>query len=174
MRLKNHILKLALLPALALALVVGACSQDATQGALTAPEQADFTRGSNTGKKLSRVPQANDAPMQVTADVGANGAVLRADQYFLLVPAGAVKEKTKFTMDVGTDGLVSLTATVNRNGTRQDVGGLGFRKKLTLGLYFGNSPEAMARASEVQVAWVQDNGSLTPVQSTVDAEYGIV
>ena len=174
MRLKNHLLKLALLPAIALALVVGACSQDATESNLTSPEQADFARNGNGTKSFRRLDVTNAAPMHVTADVGASGAILRADQYFLLIPAGAVRTQTTFTMDVGTDGLVSLMATTDRNGIRTDVGANGFRKPLTLALYFGQSPEAQANASKLQVGWVRDNGSLAPVPSTVNAEVGLV
>ena len=174
MRLKNNMLRLALLPAIALALVVGACSQDAADGGgLTAPNQAAFSKGGRTNYRQAASFVA--APMHVTAEVGAQGALLQADQYFLLVPRGAEREKTTFTMDVGTDGVVSLSAVrQRRDGTKVDVGVQGFREKLTLALYYGNSPEASAHVPALQVGWVRDNGTVVTMPSLVNDQYKVV
>ena len=173
MRIKKSLLKLSLAPVLALALLGGACSDQSTPSGLTAPEQAAFAKGGV--KKLRKLSLTNPAPMQVTAKVGANGGVLQADQYFLVIPAGAVKGETTFSMDVGSNGVVSLLATETRSdGSRADVGVVGFKKRLTLALYYGNAGEAITDAAKLQVGWVQSNGSLSPVAGRVDTSRKLV
>jgi hypothetical protein len=172
MRAKNKLFKLAILPVLAVALAVAACSEDASESGLTAPKQAAFSRGGESNYRTATSFVA--APMSVTAEVGREGALLRADQYFLLIPRNAVREKTTFKMEVGTNGLVSLLATRTRaDGTKQDVGVLGFREKLTLALYYGNLTET-ANVPALQVGWVLDNGSVVTVPSLVNTQYQVV
>ena len=85
-----------------------------------------------------------------------------------------MREKTTFTMDVGTDGLVSLSAIrTNANGTKVDVGVQGFREKLTLALYYGNTAEAV-NPERVQVGWILDNGSVVTMPSLVNTDYKVV
>ena len=172
MRLKNHLLKLALMPVLALAVTVGACSDDATKGNLTAPEQADFARGG--GKRFHKVEVANPNAMTVTAEIDSRGGVLRADEYFLAVPRNAVRGKTTFTMEVSTDGVVSLTAIETRGRVWVDVGANGFREKLTVGLSYGRSREAKASALDFKVVWLKDNGNVVVMPSLVDERARIV
>ena len=173
MRVKYRLLKLMLVPAVATAMLAGACSEQGTPtDRLVAPEQPDLARGGNT--KIRRLSLTNPAPMHVEANVSERGGILQAEQYFLLVPAGAVKGQTHFTMDVGTDGVVSLEATQTRNGVKVDVGATGFRKPLTLALYYGNSDEAIANASALKVAQLLDNGALLPVKSVVNTTYKVV
>lgn len=174
MRLRNSLNKLALVPALAVALLAGACAdQSAPMGQLAGPEQASFARGG--ARKLSRLDVANTAAMSVTRQVGSSPEVLQAGNYFLSIPGGAVRKNTTFTMHVDTDGLVTLTAFRTRwDGTREDVGVRGFHKPLTLALYYGNAAEAIANPASLQVAWVQSNGSLAPVISSVDVTKKLV
>lgn len=170
----SHRIKLSFVPLVAVALLVGACAdQGAPSGRLIGPEQTAYSRGGV--KKLRQVDLANPAPLAVTATVGPSGEFLRAGNYFLLVPAGAVRRTTTFTMDVATDGVVSLTAFQTRaNGTRVDVGVVGFHKKLTLALHYGNSAEAIANPQNLRVGWLQSNGSLSPVASSVSPESRLV
>ena len=174
MRIKYTLLRLSLTSVLGMALLAGACSEQGTAPEqLSAPEQAAFAKGGKD--QLSKLDLTLPAPMHVSAEVGAQGAVLRADQYFLLIPAGAVKEKTTFTMAVGMDGVVSLEAFATRaNGSIVDVGAIGFRKKLTLALYYGGATQRISDPSALQVGWVQDNGALVPVPSTVDQAASLV
>jgi hypothetical protein len=175
MRIKHTLLKLSLTSVLGMALLAGACSEQGTQPEISASSEADFARNGAKKKHLVQVSLTNPAPMHVETEVGPRGALLQADRYFLLIPAGAVHQKTNFTMDVGTDGLVTLEAYRERgNGTRIDVGAAGFAKKLTLALYYGQSPEAVENASKLQVAWVQENGVLTPVPTELNKDYHVV
>jgi hypothetical protein len=175
MRLKNTLVKLTLAPVLLMALLAGACSdQAAPSQELVGPQQAVLAKGNNKGHSR-KLRLTNPAPLQVVADVGPEGALLRADNYFLYVPENAVNEITTFTMNVGTDGLAQLTATADRGeGVREDVGVLGFQRPLTLALYYGNSSEGIANANNLSIAWVQDNGSLQPVLSQVNTNYKVV
>jgi len=174
MRLKNTLLKLSLAPVLVLALLAGACAdQGAPSDRMVGPQQAAFERVGV--KKLRSLSLVNAAPLNVSAEFGQAGGVLQADNYFLVIPAGTLKEKATFTMDVGTDGIVSLTAFADRaNGTRADIGVIGFRKKLTLAMYYGNSAEPIANEAALQIGWVQSNGSLSAVPSRVDTNQKLV
>ena len=172
--MKRNWMKFSALSALALTLVMFGCENVAERsGALVGPEQAAYAKGGV--KRFRKLDLANPAPMTVTAEVGSSGAVLQAGKYFLSVPAGAVKGNTTFTMNVGTDGVVSLTAMETRSdGTRVDVGVTGFRKRLTLALYYGNASGAITDATRLQVGWVQSNGSLSAVQGSVDTQLKLV
>lgn len=174
MRLKNTLFKLTLAPVLVLALLAGACAdQGAPSDLMVGPQQASFAKGGV--KKLRSVNLVNAAPLHVSSELGQSGGILQADNYFLLVPAGTLKEKVTFTMDVGTDGVVSLTAFAARaNGTREDVGVIGFRKKLTLAMYYGNAAQPIANEAALQVGWLQSNGSLSAVPSRVDTNLKLV
>jgi hypothetical protein len=174
MRLKNTLLKLSLTPVLVLALLAGACSdQGAPTDRLVGPEQAAFSRGG--ARKLHQLSLANAAPLHATAELGASGGLLQAGDYYLLVPGGAVRARTTFTMDVGTDGVVSLSAIQTRgNAPARDIGADGFSKKLTLALYYGSAVEAIEHESHLAVVQVQSNGVLSPVPSKVDADLKLV
>lgn len=174
MRLKHTLVKLTLAPVLAMALLAGACSEQGGQTSqLMGPEHASFAKGGV--RRLQKLDVTNPAPLHATAEFGPSGGVLQAGSYFLAVPGGAVKQKTTFTMDIGTDGVADLTAFATRaNGTRVDVGVTGFRKKLTLALYYGNSAEAIADESKLEIGWVQSNGSLSAVSSSVDTQRKLV
>jgi hypothetical protein len=173
MRIKYMLLKLSVTSVLGAALLAGACSEQSTQPEMiSAPSEAGFSKG---GKDAQQVKLTVAAPMHVTAEIGRQGGLLQAEHYFLSVPAGAVKHPTQFTMDVGTDGVVTLLATVtSRNGSVSDVGALGFREPVTLAMYYGYSEKLVEDPTGLQVAWLKDDGKLSTVPSKLYEEYQLV
>ena len=179
MRIRYTLLKLSLTSVLGMALLAGACSEQGTQPEqitvaerISAPNGAQFSRGGS--KKVRRVAQSKAVALHAQAEVDASGGLLQAENYFLYIPAGAVREKTRFTMDIGTDGVASLEATVQRGRKRVDVGASGFRETLTLGMYYGDSPEALTDEPNLEVAWVVGQDNLSTVPSMVNTQYKVV
>lgn len=98
-----------------------------------------------------------------TIEVSNNSGVIAK----LEIPAGAVKNNTTFTIDIGADFTVDLTAT-SYHGQSNDVGSVGFRKALTLYI----SKEAIHASNSnmiLGVAELKSNGQLLKVQSSEDA-----
>lgn len=170
--------KVGMMPLLAAALWLAGCSdQLATSGELFGPQEAQFAKGNGNG--LSRFKKVLGSPPDQTvlkdsAFIGPSGGTLSAAGYELFIPGGAVKGQTKFKMEAMTDGSigVKLTATrVDKQGRETDVGSIGFRKPITLSLYYGWASESIADESQLTIVWVQSNGRLVEQRSFVDTRY---
>ena len=172
MRIKYTLLKLSLTSVLGAALLAGACSEQSTQPELLAPSEAGYSQGGN--KDVQRVQLTVAAPMYVTAEIDRKGGLLQAEHYFLSIPEGAVKRPTQFTMEIGTDGVVTLTATENRRGTTVDVGAAGFAKPLTVAMYYGYSQELIDHPKFLEIAWLKEDGTLATVPSKLYEQYHLV
>jgi hypothetical protein len=174
----RKLMKLSLLPVLAASLILAGCSdQMAPSGELFGPQEAQFSQGGGKGlsrfkKVLGSVPDQTVLVDSVT--VGASGGSLSAAGYELLIPGGAVKGKTKFKMEAMTDGSigVKLTATsIDKRGRETDVGSRGFRKPVTLSLYYGWASDQIPDEAGLTIAWLLPNGQLVEQKSFVSTQY---
>ena len=165
-------------PLLALGvLALWACADAGAPERLVAPRAA-FSSGGVPGR-MKRVAGSlpADMPREASEVIGPSGGHLAAAGYEILVPGGAVRDATLFTLRAVDDGTLSvqLTATRrDRDGTLLDVGPLGFRKKVTLVMSYAGLAEQVDPAA-LAVVWVHADGVLVRLPSSyVDPSRRIV
>ena len=165
-------------PALALALLLGACSDigDRAADQLTGPQSAHLNKSGRNSLTKVRASLSTAGATVDEQELHASGGVLHAGSYWLVVPAGAINKPTVFRMAVRTDGVVgvTLTATQQVNGSYRDVGPKGFKKELILALSYEGTEEQVSDPTRLLVAWDRGDAGLTPVRSSVDTRLKVV
>jgi hypothetical protein len=81
----------------------------------------------------------------------------------LFIPGGAVRQDTRFTIDISSDYTVDMMATSAGSPVENDVGHQGFRKPLYL--YFNT--QYILTTGNLGVAEIKAGGQLVPVASFV-------
>lgn len=140
---------------LAIALFVSGCDHGPTAPEVRAPEQtvveevaAPDASASSGGYVLVRADEADTSQgllggllrlvgkvlELVVKVIGLEGGLLNLGNHALLVPAGAVKEPTTFSMELLKSEYVMVDLTAKRRGV--DVGEQGFEKPVTITLSY--------------------------------------
>lgn len=169
--MRSNLIKLSLMPFLALALALGACESvggpDGMMGPEVASPSADWLEVGGDSDVRYRIVREDDAARgTATGIIGSGGGKLSLGGHELLVPAGAVSGPTTFTMTKLDDELqVRLTAT---QLTLNDVGSRGFAVPVRLVLNFARAKEEIADPSKLRIFWLKHDGSFETQSTQVD------
>lgn len=153
----------SVLPALLAALVFAACEQAPLETQLAAEGAAQLSTSEATYQKL-----AGEIPtFSKSGEIGPEGGtILGAEGFKLVVPAGAVKERTRFEFASKNSGYVevSLHATAVGSTEHNDVGQAGFSKPVQVHISF--HPQGGPNEwKKYRVVWVREDGVLVPVKT---------
>ena len=165
--------------AFAVTLGLGACS-DAADVSLLGPGGDGPSESLSLGDDLDAmvdglVPEWTKTRTN-SAIIGPEGGSVYLDLHYLYVPAGAVRQPTKFTMSLHPDFRMgaSLTATsATRDGvvtgSENDIGKLGFRKSVYLTFSYKYATDTPANpGSNIKVVEVLPDGKLIPQPTYVN------
>jgi hypothetical protein len=159
--------------AFALTMVMYGC-ESLSESALVGPgEQSEILiidRDAETGYTIAR--ETDPAVGVVSSIIDQNGGSLSIGNHVLTVPVGAVDGPTTFTMTKLVDEIeVGLTAT---RILPNDVGHAGFHVPVRLSLSYANAAEVPADLNSLKILWVQDDGTMVPQASSLDAAGEVV
>ena len=106
---------------------------------------------------------------EAQAWIGTNGGTVSTAAYTLIVPKGAVKENTLFTMTPTNTGSYSLELKAYKKGLlgNVDVSSLGFLKPVTIRMSYAKATN-VTDARKLGIVWVRENGIIEDQRSTVD------
>jgi hypothetical protein len=157
----RKLMRYSLLPALALALVVGACDQ---VGEVTgpAPSAASLSEDVNS---FTVVKEKDLTVGTVSGIIGSGGGKLVLGKHELRVPKDAVSGSTTFSMTKASDELrFTLTAT---KLTTNDIGSAGFAKPVQLVVDYSEATN-ISDPSLLKVFWAKLDGSFEQQPTQVD------
>lgn len=162
------------LPLLLAALIASGCEQRGTPDLPLAPELSVASQ--EVLKKVRGKRPENAAPL-ATAVIGHTGGTLELGPHRLIVPAGAVRQPTRFSMELIEDGYVAVDLTAahpSARGNRQnEVGRSGFDEPVLLELNYGLATEPVD-PNQLVVAWMRPDGLVQPMPSESDSEKQVV
>lgn len=178
--------RLSALPALALALVAGAC--DGAGGPTASPAAPRFSTLTDPSGQTYVIAegQYKTRVASQSAQIGAEGGKLGIAGHHLIVPAGAVDRPTRFTITMSREESPSGNALVKVDNTalQQDAGGAwtvdvgraGFLRPVTLRMSYSWAVN-VADPGRLVVLWDREDGtaeaygtSVDPVNKTVTAQ----
>lgn len=165
--MKKQLMKLSLLPTLALSLVLWSCDAlDDPSARLTGPEVGAVSQ-STSGNGFTVVKEKDLNAGVVSGIIGSSGGKLMLGKHELVVPKDAVSGATTFTMSkVDGDHIrVKLTAT---QLTTNDIGSRGFAVPVTLTLSYENAAELPQDPSLLRIVWLRLDGTVQEQLSDVD------
>ena len=165
--MRKQLMKLAMLPAMALSLVLWSCDTlDDPASRLTGPEVGAAT-ASTTGKGFTVVKENDLSVGVVSGVIGSSGGKLMLGKHELWVPKDAVSGATTFTMTKidGDQIRVKLTAT---KLLTNDVGSQGFAVPVKLTLSYHNAAEIPQDESLLRIVWIRLDGTVQEQLSNVE------
>ena len=159
----RKLMKLAMLPAMALSLVVAACDTAGEPHLLTGPEASAPAADDITSYTV--VKEKDVSVGVVTGTIGSGGGKLVLGKHELWVPRDAVSSATVFTMSkVGEELRFSLTAT---QLLTNDVGHRGFAQPVKLVINYKDAVN-VTDASLLKVFWAKLDGTLEAQTTEID------
>jgi len=172
--MKSTLIKLGLVPVLAIALVMSACSEEgASPEQLLGPTAVKANAVSSTTRQSYRlIREAPDSDASSTESVLVHprfgGLIHAPGGHSLFIPVGSVDEPTRFVMTVHVDGMVRAELRAyQRDAAGQftvDVGAQGFRQPVHLILSYKGA-EGFTEAALLRTLWVRSDGTAEEVIS---------
>ena len=160
----RNVLKFAMLPVMALSLLVAACDTAGEIQPLTGP-QVGAPSFSDDVTSFTVVKEKDVTVGVVTGTIGSGGGKLVLGKHELWVPKDAVSAATVFTMSKASDELrFSLTAT---QLLTNDIGSKGFAQPVKLVISYKDAVN-VSDPSALKVFWAKLDGTLEVQQTEVD------
>lgn len=154
---------LSVFTVLSAALVFAACEQAPLETKLAPEGSAQLSTSEATYQKLTgEIPT-----FSASGEIGPEGGTIPgAEGFKLVVPAGAVKERTLFEFASKNSGYVevSLHATAVGSTDRNGVGRAGFSKPVQIHISF-HPQGGPSEWKKYRVVWVREDGALAPVKT---------
>ena len=160
----RNVMKFAMLPVMALSLVVAACDTAGELQPLTGP-QVGAPSFSDDVTSFTVVKESDVTIGVVTGIIGSGGGKLVLGKHELWVPRDAVSASTVFSMSKASSELrFSLTAT---RLTTNDIGSRGFAQPVKLVISYKDAVN-VSNPSQLKVFWARLDGTLEAQQTDVD------
>jgi hypothetical protein len=159
----RKLMRYSLLPAMALALVVGACDQ---VGEVTGPGASAPLFEESESEGFTVVKEKDASVGTVAGVIGSAGGKLVLGKHELWVPQNAVSGATTFSM-TKLDGQLRFELTATQLLTN-DIGSSGFAVPVKLVVSFKDASDQISDPSKLRIFWKKLDGTLEAQQTEVD------
>ena len=155
--------------AVAALVTVAACGDNLSQPTVLEPQMMTLSVGQQTFTRIEeRAPSTS--LLSLSRIIGLLGGTISVANHSVTVPFGAVTLPTLFTLTYAGNGYVEVDATATITdllGRILDVGGLGFKKPVTMTLSYARATN-VTDPSRLKIVRLNPNGQHEVMPSTVN------
>ena len=148
---------------------VTACGENISQQTVIEPQMVTVTVGQQTFTRIEEIAPSTSL-LSLSRIIGLLGGTLSVANHTVAVPFGAVTVPTLFTLRHVNNGYVEVDATATITdllGKILDVGGLGFRKPVTMTLSYARATN-VSDPSRLKIVRLKPDGQHEIMPSTVN------
>ena len=148
---------------------VAACGENASQPTVMEPQMVTLTVGQQSFTRIQEIAP-NTSLLSLSRIIGLLGGTISVANHSISVPLGAVTLPTLFTLRHANNGYVEVDATATITdllGRILDVGGLGFKKPVTMTLSYARATN-VTDPSRLKIVRLKADGQHEIMPSTVN------
>ena len=149
---------------------VTACGENISQQTVIEPQMVTVTVGQQTFTRIEELAPNTSSLLSLSRIIGLLGGTLSVANHTVAVPFGAVTVPTLFTLRHANNGYVEVDATATITdllGKILDIGGLGFRKPVTMTLSYARATN-VSDPSRLKIVRLKADGQHEIMPSTVN------